>query len=270
MSSCQIAIHTLLLFASQFVSLGNISAADPRELPAQVKPLEGILVPVPKEIFRSLDKFQNANWRAVQRPEIVRWKSHGDQVQIALLLGVTVAEGFVAMEGEDSAEVHALGNSVLTLARGLGVEETALRRSRSIMDYADQQQWARARREWDGVLSDLENGMIALKSEPLSQLVSLSGWLRGTEAICALVLENYSQERAEIVRQPALLEHLEEQLAAMPPAIHNRAMVMKMRDGIRQLRALVQNENKVLSEKTLKQIRSICHDLVTASSQRPT
>ena len=108
---------------------------------------------------------------------------------------------------------------MLTLARGLGVEETAVRRSRSIMDLADRDEWARARKEWDAVLSDLEKGMIALKSEPLSQLVSLSGWLRGTEAICALVLENYSAERAEIIRQPALLDHLEKQLVAMPAAI---------------------------------------------------
>jgi hypothetical protein len=206
----------------------------------------------------------------VQRPEVIHWKSHGDQVQIAALLGVVVAEGFIAMEAEDSSEVHNLGNSVLTLARGLGVEETAVRRSRSIMDLADRNEWARARKEWDGVLSDLEKGMIALKSEPLSQLVSLSGWLRGTEAICALVLENYSAPRAEIIRQPVLLDHLEKQLLAMPATIRNRPLVMKMLDGIRQIRAWVGDANKPLSENTVRQIRSICRDLVTAASQRPT
>ena len=126
-----------------------IFAQSPSPLPAEAKPVEGILVPVPKEIFRSLDHFRNANWHAVQRPEVIHWKSHGDQVQIAALLGVVVAEGFIAMEAEDSSEVHNLGNSVLTLARGLGVEETAVRRSRSIMDLADRNEWARARKEWD-------------------------------------------------------------------------------------------------------------------------
>ena len=243
--------------------------AQTNKLPAQAKPVEGILVPVPKEVFHSLDRFHDANWRAVQRPEIVHWRSRGDQVQIALLLGVTVAEGFVAMEAEDSTEVHDLGNSVLTLARGLGVEETALRRSRSIMDYADHHQWSRTRKEWDGVLSDLESGMIALRSEPLSQLVSLSGWVRGTEAICVLVLQNYSGERAEILRQPAILDHLQKQLAEMPREIRNRPMVGKMQKGIRRIRELVQDENEPLTAKTVQEIHTVCEGLVQLASQRP-
>ena len=84
-------------------------------------------MPVPREIFRSLDEFRDANWRAVQRQEIARWKSHGDQDQIAILLGVEIAEGFIAMEAQDPTEVKNLGNTVLKLARGLGVEKGALR-----------------------------------------------------------------------------------------------------------------------------------------------
>jgi len=243
-------------------------AAQNAKLPAEAKPVEGILVPVPKEIFHSLDKFQNANWRAVRRPEIVQWKSHGDQVQIALLLGVTLAEGFVAMEAEDSGEVHDLGNSVRILARGLGVEEAALRRSRSIMDYADRKEWSRARKEWDGVLSDLEDGMIALKSAPLSQLVSLSGWLRGTEAICVLVLQNYSPERAEILRQPVMLDHFQKQLNEMPDKIQDRETVAKMANGIRRIHALTQGRNAPLSEATVREINSICTNLVRLSTER--
>ena len=55
-----------------------------------------------------------------------------------------------------------------------------------------------------GVVSDLESGMIEIKSTELAQLVSLGGWLRGTEALSALVLQNYSPERAELIRQPGL------------------------------------------------------------------
>ena len=36
----------------------------------------------------------------------VCWKSHGNQAQIATLLGVVIAEGFIAMEAEDSTEVE--------------------------------------------------------------------------------------------------------------------------------------------------------------------
>lgn len=238
------------------------------QLPSQAKPVEGVVVPVPKEIFQTLDKFRNANWRAVQRSEVIHWKSHGDQVQIATLLGVVVAEGFIAMEAEDSSEVKDVGNTVLQLARGLGVEERALRRSRSIMEHADKSEWAAARSEWDGVLSDLENGMIEVKSAHLSQLVSLGGWLRGTEALCALVLQNYSPERSELVRQPALVDYLEKQTLEISGEMHGRPMVGKMIEGLRRIHVLVERGDGPLPEETVREIHGICQELVRLSSKR--
>jgi len=237
-------------------------------LPSQAKQVHGLVVPVPKEIFRSLDQFRDANWRAVKRPEVARWKSHGDQAQIATLLGVVIAEGFIAMEAEDSAEVKSIGNSVLSLAGGLGIRERALRRSRSIMELADKNEWSEARKEWDGVLSDLETGMIELKSAHLSQLVSLGGWLRGTEALSALVLQNYSPERSNLIRQPTLIDHLEKQLRAMSSDIRARPIVVKLLDGIHTIRSLVESENGPLSEETVQKVHGVCAELVPLSSRR--
>ena len=224
-------------------------------------------MPVPKEIFRSLDQFRDANWPAVKRPEVARWKSHGDQAQIATLLGVVIAEG-IAMEAKDSTEVKNIGNSVLSLARGLGIRERALRRSRSIMELADRNEWSEARKEWDGVLSDLETGMIELKSAQLSQLISLGGWLRGTEALSALVLQNYSPERSNLIRQPTLIDHLEKQLRAMDSDIRARPIVAKLIDGIHTIRSLVESENGPLSEETVRKVHGVCAELVPLSSRR--
>ena len=237
-------------------------------LPPQAKQVHGLAVPVPKEIFRSLDQFRDANWRGVKRPEVAGWKSHGDQAQIATLLGVVTAEGFIAMEAEDPAEVKDVGNSVLSLARALGIRERALRRSRSIIELADKNEWSEARKEWDGVLSDLETGMIELKSTHLSQLASLGGWLRGTEALSALVLQNYSPERAELIRQPGLAGYLEKQLLAMSSDIRARPIVVKLLDGIRTIRSLVENGDEPLSAETVRKIRGVCAELVPLSSQR--
>ena len=237
-------------------------------LPSQAKQVHGLAVPVPKEIFRSLDQFRDANWPAVKRPEIARWKSRGDQAQIATLLGVVIAEGFIAMEAKDSTEVKNLGSNMLSLAGGLGIRERALRRSRSIMELADKNDWSEARKEWDSVLSDLETGMIELKSAHLAQLVSLGGWLRGTEALSALVLQNYSAERANLIRQPELINYLEEQLHAMNSDIRARPVVVKLLDGIRTIRSLVESENGPLSEETVRKVHGVCAELVPVSSRR--
>src|SRR6266496_4868911 len=231
-------------------------------LPSQAKQVHGLAVPVPKEIFRSLDQFRDANWTAVKRPEVARWKSHGDQAQIATLLGVTIAEGFIAVEAKDSTEVKNLGNSVLSLARGLGIRERALRRGGSIMELADKNEWSEARKEWDGVLSDLETGMIEIKSEDLAQLVSLGGWLRGTEALSTLVLQNYSPDRSNLIRQPALIDYLDEQLHAMSSDIRTRPFVVKLLDGIRTIRSLVESENGPPSEETVRKVHGVCVELV--------
>jgi hypothetical protein len=247
--------------------LAQTASGQTAQLPSQAKQVEGVVVPVPREIFRSLDEFRGANWRVVQRPEVAGWKSRGDQVQIAVLLGVEIAEGFIAMEAEDSTEVKNLGNTVLKLARGLGVEKSALRRSRSIMEYADKDEWLAARGEWNGVFSDLESGMIEIKSKELAQLVSLGGWLRGTEALCALTLQNYSPERAELIRQPVLLDYLEKQLLEMNPEIRTRSMVARLLEGIQRIRMLTSNEKGPLAQKAVREIDGICKDLVRLLSR---
>ena len=40
------------------------------QLPAQSKSVKDVLVPVPREIFETLDRFRDSNWRRVQRPDI--------------------------------------------------------------------------------------------------------------------------------------------------------------------------------------------------------
>jgi hypothetical protein len=247
---------------------GQTSPDQNSQLPSQARPVHGVAVPVPKEIFRSLDQFRDANWRAVKRPEVASWRSRGDQAQIATLLGVVIAEGFIAMEAEDSTEVKNLGRNVLTLARGLGVRERALRRSRSIMELADKNEWTAARQEWDGVLSDIESGMIELKSTELAQLVSIGGWLRGTEALSALVLQRYSPERSALIRQPVLVGYLEKQLLAMNTDAGSRPIVAKLLDGIRRIRPLVEGENGPLPEETVRKVHEICKELVLLSSRR--
>lgn len=231
-------------------------------LPAQSTAIQDVPVPVPKEIFSTLERFAHSNWRTVQRPELARWKAHGDQTDIALLLGVVIAEGFIAVEAEDTAEVKGLGRAVLALARGLGVERAALRRSRAIVEHAEKGDWPAVRKEWDGVQPDVEQGMKELKSERLAQLVSLAGWLRGTQALSRLILQNYSEENAALLRQPALLNHFESQLSEMPAEIRSKANVVRMQEGILKIRSLLSSDEKAISKQSVQEVANITEELL--------
>lgn len=234
----------------------------PPLLPAQSKPIQNVVVPIPREIFGSLDQFANSNWRPVQRLEVGAWKPHGDQSRIALQLGVVIAEGFIAVEAQDAAQVKDLGRTALTLARALGVERVVLRRSRSIVDDASRNDWVATRNEWDGVRADVRDGMIELKSERLAQLVSLGGWLRGAEVMSALLLQSYSSDRAELLRQPGLLEHFEKQLAAMSKESRNDPIIARLRDGIQQVRRLTSDKGNRIAKGTVGEINVISAKLI--------
>ncbi len=226
-------------------------------LPAQAAIVRDVLVPVPREIFRTLDLFAHSNWLAVQRPELADWRPPGTQAKNALLLGALIAEGFVAVEARDTAETKNIGRALRILARGLGIERAVLRRSRSIIDHSESGDWMAVRREWDELLPDVQKGMDRIRSEELAHLVSLGGWLRGTEALSALLRQDYSEKNARLLRQPVLLDYFEERLAQMNSNLQRDPAVAKMAEGLRQMRkALPAGDGKVSPKKVQEITRS--------------
>ncbi len=236
-------------------------------IPPQSKTTDNVVLPVPSEIFAALDKFENSNWRAVQRPEVAHWKSRGDQSQIALLLGVQIAEGFIAVEARDAKEIDEIGTAVLKLARALGVEGAVLKRSRSIIDQAHAENWAAVRKEWNAVLSDVETAMKDVRSNELPQLVSLGGWLRGTEALSALVLQNYSAETAALLHQPALLDNFAMHLNTLRRTQHG-AIVATMQEGLEKARPLIAGPEEHPARETVEKLAKICRDLLNEIRSR--
>jgi len=242
------------------------TAATP--LPSQSTSIKDVPVPIPSEVFATLDRFAHTNWRGVQRPALARWKPRGDQAEIALRLGAVIAEGFVAVKAEDAAEVKSLGQAVLMLTRALGVERAALRRSRSIVEHAEKGDWPAVRKEWDGVQADVERGMKELKSEQLAQLVSLGGWLRGTQALGALVLQDYNTENAALLRQPALLDHFEKELTAMRGDLKTKPLLLRIREGIRKVRSLLGFRDAPIEKETVGQIAKAADELLAELGSR--
>jgi hypothetical protein len=253
--------------ALALLAAASLASAQPATAPAPpplTTVVEGVIVPVPREIFATLDRFQNSNWRAVQRPELTQLRLQNDQAGIALQLGVAIAEGFIAVEAKDAEEVKNLGRAILTLARGLGVEQWALRRSRSIVDHAEKGDWAAVRQEWDGVLPDVQEGMRELQSGELAQLVSVGGWVRGTEALAALVLQNPSPSAAAVLHQPALAEQLAVQMERLSPALREQSLVRQIEAALQRLRPLVAPAGQPIAVEQVNEISAIAVDVMKA------
>jgi hypothetical protein len=241
------------------------------QLPQQSKMIDEVVVPVPSEIFGVLDKLGKPRWTEVQRHGMASVKPIGGQAQTALLLGTVIAEGFIAVEAEDTAEVKNIGTAVLTLSRALGVEKQVKERAKAITDSAEKKEWQNVRRELDKTLDSVRDAMLALKSGELSQLVSLGGWLRGTEALTKVVTDAYTKDGAELLHQPVLLDYFERRLAGMQTRLKNNPVVTRVQKGILEIRPLVGIEDGTqISEKTVKDIGKIAEDLVkTINSKAP-
>ena len=263
------ALTLALVAMSSYVFAEVPQKIDISRLPAQSKLIDDVVVPVPSEIFGVLDKLgPKPNWTAVQRPPKGVVQPIGDQPQIALLLGSVIAEGFIAVEAEDSEGVKQIGKSVLNLATALAVKNSVIKRSNSIIAGADKKDWMTVRRELDGALEDVKGAMAELNSEALSQLISLGGWIRGTEALTAVVGRSYSQDGAELLHQPLLLDHFEKRLAGLKPKLKT-PLVTKVQKGILEIRPFVGlTEGAPISEKSVKEINAITSDLIKSINSK--
>ncbi len=228
----------LVMTLPRLLGAQSLLPVDVPPLPPQATLVEDVLVPIPSEIFGTLDHFADSNWQRVQRLELARSRPGNDQAQTALRLGAVIAEGFIAVEAQDAVEVKDVGKTVLTLALALGVEKSVLRRSNSIIDHAEKRQWESVRKEWSAVNADVKAAMVKLRSEQISQLVSFGGWLRGTEALTGVVLQHYSPENAALLRQPAVLDHFEARLERMSDKLKKDSVVARSPNIILTLRQL--------------------------------
>ena len=235
---------------------------DLSKFPKEAQMVERVVVPVPSEVFSVLDKMGKPNWPEVLKAQKSVVEPVGSERQISLLLGTVIAEGFIAVEAESAPEVKNIGNSVRLLAKAIGVEKAVSRRATSIVEYAEKKRWVDVRRELDLALSDVRQAMLELNSEPLAQLVSLGGWLRGTEALAQVVGKSFSKDGAGLLHQPVLIEHFDLRLAEMPEAAKSDPLMIKIRVGLSEIQPLMNEGTTGISEKAVRKIGSICADLV--------
>ena len=238
---------------------------DVKALPQQATIIDNVVVPVPSEIFGVLDKLGKPHWEQVLRTTKEQARVLGEAPQIALKLGTVIAEGFIAVEAENSEEVKKIGGSVRTLAKAIGVEKQVDKRANAIISNANTKDWPGVRKELDGAMKDVKEAMIELNSEPLSQLISLGGWLRGTEALTEVVGKAFSKDGAELLHQPLLLDYFEKRLSNMPLKIKKHSLIGDVQKGVLEIRPLVGLEDGTqISEKSLKEVGEVTGRLIKA------
>src|SRR5213082_1393482 len=155
------------------------------------KKVENVVVPLPNEIFGALNKLGSVNWREYVRTE--KSSNFQERPRIALLLGSVIADGFIAVQAEDTPAVKEIGQRVQSLAERINVKSSITQHAKAIIEGADKKKWDNVRKELDRTQNQVQLAMEELHDQKLSQLVSLGGWLRGTEVLTAVVTKNFKE-----------------------------------------------------------------------------
>ena len=221
--------------------------------------VDEVVVPVPSEIFAVLDKLGNPNWKDQMRDGKLRMPE--DRARIALLLGNVIAEGFVAVEAEDAERVKDIGRQVLTLADAINVRKSVIARCKSITDKADARDWNGVRSEFDGALQDVRGAMDELNDHDLSQLVSLGGWLRGTEVLTAIVQNGFSKDGAELLHQPELVNYFDHCIGSMSPRLRKNPLVSHIRDVLHKISPIVNESGETITADNVKSIHDLTREV---------
>ncbi len=187
---------------------------------------------------RAINKQCKPNWGAQARGPINT--AYSDRAQAALNLGGLIADGYVAVEAQDGQQVKNLGRDILALAKNArrqpGNPGPAREASSSSLTTTT---GTRSSEELEATQNEVKQDMDALHDEELVTLLSLGGWIRGTQVVSDVVLKNFSQQTSCILRQPALVGYLRAKLDKLSPRAKDSPLVKQVNAGLVDLAQLV-------------------------------
>src|SRR5688572_6549089 len=222
-------------------SASSASAAEPAPLPpdqlAKAIKTDALTIPTPGELFAALEKPGKPDWAGQYRTPIPM--TYRNRAQIALNLGGLIADGFIAVQAQDSQQVKNIGTDIIKLAKALGVSENVLSRGNSINEFAENSEWDTLHEELEATQNEVKASMQTHRDQDLVILVSLGGWIRGTQAVSAAVMKNYDENSAKVLRQPAVVSSIKSKINDISPDLRNESLVKSVSEQLTGLEKLV-------------------------------
>src|SRR6476620_6594553 len=215
--------------------------------------VEDVVVPLPNELFGALNKLGAVNWKEHVRSDEEPHST--ERPRVALLLGTVIADGFIAVQAEDVPAVKDIGQRVLALAKGIGVGNSITPHAKAIVEAADKRNWENVRQALDRTQHRVQQAMNEVHDEKLSQLVSLGGWLRGTEVLTSVVTEHFSNDGAELLHQPDLLSYFQTRLQNMPE--FNLPIIRQIQDALGEVKPLIDVGDRRIPAESVKKVNEI-------------
>jgi hypothetical protein len=198
---------------------------------------DSISIPTPGELFAALEKPGKTNWAGQYRSPISM--TYRNRAQIALNLGGLIADGFIAVQAKDGQQVKNIGSDIIKLAKALGVSEKLLSRGNSINEFAENSEWDTLQEELEATQNEVKSSMQSHADQDLVILVTLGGWIRGTQVVTSSIMQNYDERTAKVLRQPALVHFMQSKINEISPELRNEPLVKDVSNELGKIEKLV-------------------------------
>src|SRR5205085_11347686 len=104
---------------------------------------------------------------------------------------------------------------------------------------AENSEWDALQEELEATQNEVKSSMQSHQDQDLVILVSVGGWVRGTEVVSSAVLQNFNEQSAKVLRQPALVGFIHDKVKDISPETRNDPLVKKVSDQLGVIEQLV-------------------------------
>lgn len=247
---------------------GDASPLTPAEIAGAARTDE-FSIPMPGEFMATLNKLGKIDWTKMFRPPIAT--NYTSRAQMALNLGGLIADGYVAIEAEDSPQVKNIGKDVLAIARTLGVSKDVIERGVSIAGFANEKQWDQLKEEMEATQNEVKAGMAERKDDDLVTLVTVGGWLRAMEVMSGYLAKNPTEAGAKLLRQPGIVSFLNKRLEGLSEKSAADPTVVGVRGKMGEIEKLISFPlDKAPSAEDVKKLNALTTEVVKEITKKQT
>ena len=214
-----------------------------------------------RKIFEDLHKLRPLPYEELKRP--VPERPPKSRTKLALVVGVLLADGFLAVEAEQFLELEPVGRSLLAHAKGLGSGKRISSHMKSMLEKGALSDWDDLKEELARTQADVEKEMVLLRDVDTANLISLAGWLRAVEIASASALNPYDPEKASVLSRPEIVSYFLGELETMSPSVTEDKTVATIKERLGSVQELVNiPEQEIMSEEEVQELRTTVEKLI--------
>jgi hypothetical protein len=190
-------------------------------------------LPSPGEFFAALEKTGSPNWLLAGRAALDL--SSSSRSQLALNLGAGVADGYLAVEQQNSQEVKNIGRDILAIAKKLNVSEGVMARGSSINEFAENNEWMVLEEELEATRNEISLALEEQMDADLLTFIAAGAWLRALQAVLLIIGDAPEPGAANLLHQSDIAQYLLERLKKLPEKSRQDQLVANLVGGLGEL-----------------------------------